>query len=974
MADVAVTFPKNLPPGAVLRAISVISGPKTAKEAIKGLPAGVTLRLVSRETTPEETEIGTMEDKTGRLVLHEAKKPETIQKIATEEHEEAKQAITAALEGIEGAEIYAARDEKDRERLKEKQAEGQSPQTMRDYSGFRIAVESPEAWKQAAAAIRRNFEVPDEQDEFESGSELCFHGHTLQIRLPESEVTHEVQLLPREVAENADEDHSLYEKVRDGDTAAKQELQDLNREHWEAFLVRNGIQEYKFGSTQVDIPEGSEAAEALEAARQKIDEKDLAGKGTETGGNHITVRYGMKSADRKKLRAYLRQQSPFEVVLGATESFPPSEHSDGAAVIMAPVISPDLERMHREIAEQGEFKESDFEYRPHATVAYVKPEAAKKYIGMKETEGVRCLVTAVSITGRDGSAEEVCFTKLGEKGGRGELPELSESGAEILIAVLAPDTENEEGDNEHDLRKTSGADSLPAGGADGNGAIRGRKLGASEVREGTGDRPSRKDLREFVFRRMGAGNSGRNARPVSLSDSQPGRAETSNIDISQIPRADTFSGEVSGLFGNAGGTASRPTAQKTLWGSMGRGQESGTVWRKGDRFVSPDGSGGLDQGRVKYWNPGYNGAKPGGRIDLNGGTRRLESVPAGAMRLQADPGLLQPVTGTPGEEEVLCQVQPVFADFVADYLLRNTKNYESYIVTDAAKLLIPQFAVDPIGADRDICAAACAIHEAALATLLGGPVDPERPEVLIEVGSPGSGKTTGLSFGGVRPGTGIKIEAIPDDADRFCCLLERILASGRKPVVEWVWVADPGETVRRMILRALGEGKRRGIERTVQMHYMAEAWTALPQVLSETKRRLGDRVEMVCVDNSGEFGTQKVYTDFEPMVKAAAKLDPEEVRQEMEDALEDLEKSGWFASAQGQKVYEAACRYEPRLSKPVPPGMENPPALEAKSRLREMTLKRRGTQPEGHAKAAAEMAWKTASERFLSDPKIQVPY
>lgn len=167
---------------------------------------------------------------------------------------------------------------------------------------------------------------------------------------------------------------------------------------------------YKFGSTQANIPDESDAAKALETARQRISKDDLAGKGIDIGdgGNHLTVRYGIKDDDTAGIRKYLSSLAPFEASLGKTEKFPPSEHSDGAAVINAPVEAPELHAINKEIEKHGNFAEPSFDtYKPHATVAYVKPDKADRYVGMTATEGKTFKVDSIAITDRNGGQDEV---------------------------------------------------------------------------------------------------------------------------------------------------------------------------------------------------------------------------------------------------------------------------------------------------------------------------------------------------------------------------------------------------------------------------------------------------------------------------------------------------------------------------------------------------------------------------------------
>lgn len=164
---------------------------------------------------------------------------------------------------------------------------------------------------------------------------------------------------------------------------------------------------FKNGSTQADIPEHSEAHQALESARGAIAEVDLAGKGKDIGGNHVTIRYGIKSDDVDGVRNFLRKQAPFEATLGKTEKFDPTEQSEGAAVVKAPIDSPEMHRINRELEKHGDFIDPTFDYKPHATVAYVKPEAADKYVGMDSTHGKKFMVDSITISGRDGSQEVV---------------------------------------------------------------------------------------------------------------------------------------------------------------------------------------------------------------------------------------------------------------------------------------------------------------------------------------------------------------------------------------------------------------------------------------------------------------------------------------------------------------------------------------------------------------------------------------
>ena len=166
---------------------------------------------------------------------------------------------------------------------------------------------------------------------------------------------------------------------------------------------------FKFGNTQHNIAPDSPAAKAIDQVRAKIPDADLAGDGKKIGENHVTVRYGIKG-DTEGISSHLERQAPFEAKLGPVSSFPPSEHSDGAAVLVAPVESPELHQLNKELENHGDFTEPNFkEYKPHATIAYVKPEAVSKYMGDKATDGKTFTVDSVTISDRDGKQHEVSF-------------------------------------------------------------------------------------------------------------------------------------------------------------------------------------------------------------------------------------------------------------------------------------------------------------------------------------------------------------------------------------------------------------------------------------------------------------------------------------------------------------------------------------------------------------------------------------
>lgn len=167
---------------------------------------------------------------------------------------------------------------------------------------------------------------------------------------------------------------------------------------------------YKFASTQANLP-AEASAKVVEAGKRLIPDSDLAAdpKKGDTGREdnpHVTVKYGVEE-DSTKLRTALAQHEPFDATLGKLKVFPPTKNSEGRAVVVAEVHAPQLHDLHKAVHEQIGAKEDDFQYSPHVTLAYIKPEAAKKYDGSSVLEGTQFPVRSIALTKRNGTQVEV---------------------------------------------------------------------------------------------------------------------------------------------------------------------------------------------------------------------------------------------------------------------------------------------------------------------------------------------------------------------------------------------------------------------------------------------------------------------------------------------------------------------------------------------------------------------------------------
>lgn len=333
------------------------------------------------------------------------------------------------------------------------------------------------------------------------------------------------------------------------------------------------------------------------------------------------------------------------------------------------------------------------------------------------------------------------------------------------------------------------------------------------------------------------------------------------------------------------------------------------TWKKGETFLLPMPDGRWASGTVEHaWDWTDRGGKAGGRARLSDGTK-VDEIPRDAVRIRTLDGPVKPITGTPAEREMIARVERDQARYVAD-AITNPKNYHDGVLavaTDAAKDQFPEFRADPVGTDRDVAAAAGRINKAVLENALAHPVDPARPEVQIVTASPGSGKTRDNMLNATPPRIGLKIEHISDDFDSSRRLFQKVINSGRRPVLHWVYVDDFGKTVERMFRRAIGHDGKPGIGRTVQLNYMVNAYKSVPEVVARLRDHFGDQADFFVIDNSGPKGAHAEATrDISPYLDGMRGQGYHEIRNRLTETVRRLQDEGLFQSELGRRSLAAA--------------------------------------------------------------------
>jgi 2'-5' RNA ligase len=122
---------------------------------------------------------------------------------------------------------------------------------------------------------------------------------------------------------------------------------------------------------------------------------------------HITVMFGVCSKNHEMVKKALDGQKPVKAKLGKIGCF---VNNDGFDVVIVKINSPDLEKLHKKIADELHVEETHDEYKPHCTIAYVKKGEARKYAGDDVFEGEELIFHRAVF--KDGTSEKETMIAL----------------------------------------------------------------------------------------------------------------------------------------------------------------------------------------------------------------------------------------------------------------------------------------------------------------------------------------------------------------------------------------------------------------------------------------------------------------------------------------------------------------------------------------------------------------------------------
>ncbi len=167
-------------------------------------------------------------------------------------------------------------------------------------------------------------------------------------------------------------------------------------------MAMPGTGTYKYGAVMLPVDSGT--ADAINNITESIDEADLENDGKEDW-LHVTVKYGLVDADMEKLTEILGSVSAIDARLDAFDVFENDEHD----VLIIKIESDDLHELNSRLSMLPHV-DSYSEYRPHITIAYLKPGRGQKYVdklGTLQARSLRLTKAVISLPGANSQEVEL---------------------------------------------------------------------------------------------------------------------------------------------------------------------------------------------------------------------------------------------------------------------------------------------------------------------------------------------------------------------------------------------------------------------------------------------------------------------------------------------------------------------------------------------------------------------------------------
>lgn len=172
--------------------------------------------------------------------------------------------------------------------------------------------------------------------------------------------------------------------------------------HWWAKEVPSADFNYKFASTQVNLP--PELAEQVISLAKAIPDADIGDDGREDTP-HCTLQYGFTSDDPAPVVAAASDFGPVRLRILKLSLFPASDKNP-QDVLKFDVVSDDLHRLKAKLAHVPHEDKWPV-YRPHITVAYLKPGQGEKYLKATPLDGQEVTIRTLLFNSTDEKTTEI---------------------------------------------------------------------------------------------------------------------------------------------------------------------------------------------------------------------------------------------------------------------------------------------------------------------------------------------------------------------------------------------------------------------------------------------------------------------------------------------------------------------------------------------------------------------------------------
>ena len=164
------------------------------------------------------------------------------------------------------------------------------------------------------------------------------------------------------------------------------------------------LESHKFGCVLATFDIGDQQR-FQEWYRYNIRPDELHSEEGDKGDFHITVKYGLHGGVKPEdvVKALGKYTKGFaEVTLGKISVFPSEEvKEDNYDVVIVEVHSPDLHELNKMIASGVKCTDTYPEYKPHVTLAYMKPGKGKKFLHDRSFSGKKFIFRYLDYTDKE---------------------------------------------------------------------------------------------------------------------------------------------------------------------------------------------------------------------------------------------------------------------------------------------------------------------------------------------------------------------------------------------------------------------------------------------------------------------------------------------------------------------------------------------------------------------------------------------